>query len=328
MKTIGRKIAAAGMVAALALAVVEPGWAAESSAPEMVSLVQNVQVKDEYVHLGDLFENAGKYSDRVIARAPRPGETVTLSARWLWKLAQSYGLDWKPASTLDVTSVTRESTLISMDTQKQAIERAVRKAVPFDGELAVTIDVPLNDVHIAPEIAPKVEVSGLHLDSRDGTFTAIISVPAGSGAAFREAVAGRVQRLIDVPVPVKRLSPGTVISEGDIEMIRVKESELSRNMVTDEGQLIGQSAKRTLIAGQPVALGSVEPPVLVQRNGLVTVVLKSGAMLLTAQAKAIEDGAQGEVIRVKNTQSDRVIEAVVTGLNRVEVILPQKIALN
>jgi flagella basal body P-ring formation protein FlgA len=45
-------------------------------------------------------------------------------------------------------------------------------------------------------------------------------------------------------------------------------------------------------------------------------------MYLTAQGKALDDGGQGSVIRVANTQSNRTIEAVVQAAGRVAVQPP------
>jgi len=42
-------------------------------------------------------------------------------------------------------------------------------------------------------------------------------------------------------------------------------------------------------------------------------------MTLTASGKALSDGSQGELVRIVNTSSSRVIEAVVTGPNMVTV---------
>jgi flagellar basal body P-ring formation protein FlgA len=52
-------------------------------------------------------------------------------------------------------------------------------------------------------------------------------------------------------------------------------------------------------------------------------------MQLTAQGKAVEDGAMGASIRVTNTQSNRVIDTVVSGPNQVVVgsgTMPSRIA--
>jgi len=47
---------------------------------------------------------------------------------------------------------------------------------------------------------------------------------------------------------------------------------------------------------------------------------------VTAQGKAQQDGAEGETVRVINTQSNRVVEGVVTGPGTIEIRTARKIA--
>ena len=61
--------------------------------------------------------------------------------------------------------------------------------------------------------------------------------------------------------------------------------------------------------------GDVQMPILVHKGDLVIIVLNTPSLQLTAQGKALEDGAMGAAIRVANTQSGRVIDAVVAGPN-------------
>ncbi len=50
-------------------------------------------------------------------------------------------------------------------------------------------------------------------------------------------------------------------------------------------------------------------------------------MTLTAQGRALEDGGAGDTVRVVNTQSNTVVQAVVTGANRVSVLPAGTIAM-
>ena len=61
-------------------------------------------------------------------------------------------------------------------------------------------------------------------------------------------------------------------------------------------------------------------PVLVPRNSLVVLRLELNRMVLTVQGRALEDGAAGDVIRIRNTKSNTVVSGVVaeTGTVRVQ----------
>jgi flagella basal body P-ring formation protein FlgA len=66
----------------------------------------------------------------------------------------------------------------------------------------------------------------------------------------------------------------------------------------------------------------------VTRNAQVIIRLQSGAMTLTSQGRALEDGARGDVIRVTNLQGGKTVEATVIGPDQVEVKLAARLAAN
>ena len=66
----------------------------------------------------------------------------------------------------------------------------------------------------------------------------------------------------------------------------------------------------------------------VRKNGLVTIHLASKLMTLTAQGQAMQDGSKGEIVQVKNIQSKKLIEAVVTHAGKVRVNTPSHLAVN
>ena len=75
-------------------------------------------------------------------------------------------------------------------------------------------------------------------------------------------------------------------------------------------------------AGEPLRLGDVERPVLVHKGDLVTIVLRTASLQLTAQGKALDDGAFNALVRVENAKSHRVIDTAVTGPGLVAVRIP------
>jgi flagella basal body P-ring formation protein FlgA len=59
--------------------------------------------------------------------------------------------------------------------------------------------------------------------------------------------------------------------------------------------------------------------VLVPRGGLVTLVLVTPAMSLTARGRALEAGGLGDTVRIANVDSQAVIAGVVTAAGEVTV---------
>ena len=95
-----------------------------------------------------------------------------------------------------------------------------------------------------------------------------------------------------------------------------------RNAVIDLSEIVGRTPRRPLRAGTPIRRSDVRAPIVVAKDSIVTLELRTGRMTLSAKVKATQDGAKGQTIRLLNTRSKRVIEGVVVGPRRVVVPRP------
>ncbi|MBI3451678.1 MAG: flagellar basal body P-ring formation protein FlgA, partial [Rhodospirillales bacterium] len=165
-------------------------------------------------------------------------------------------------------------------------------------------------------------------DSVSGRFNATLAAGGEGPHAQRVSISGRTFRTISLPVLRGSVSPGDVIRRQDIEWLSIREDRVSRDVVTDANRLVGTTPRVRLRPGEPIRDNDTRPPVLVTRNSSVMIVLQMPNMTLTAQGRAIEDGAKGDVIRVTNLQSKKVIEATVNGPDMVTVIVGPRLSLN
>lgn len=287
-----------------------------------------LEATGEFVTLGDLFTNAGKYADRHVARAPQPGESVTLEAVWLWKLARGYGVDWKPTSTLDTVTVTRPSRTVSTDELRDLVRSALFERTGEDDLIAIDLDDEAATLQLQRETLGAPRIKHFTLDSGSGRFTAVIQGPKGPDARRQITIAGRAVPQIEVSVPVQRVATGAILRGHDLETVRLPAARVSRTALVHAADMVGLEATRTLAAGQPISRSSLRPPELVERNARVTITLETQNMKLTAMGRAMQSGAQGDVVRVQNLQSRITIDAVVTGENRVRAELPARLAAN
>ncbi len=85
--------------------------------------------------------------------------------------------------------------------------------------------------------------------------------------------------------------------------------------------------KRQIAGGAPLGVTELMRPSMVQKGATVLMMLDSPGIALTAQGQAMEAGAIGERIRILNPVSRAVVEAEVTGPDRVRVA-PSALPLN
>ena len=73
---------------------------------------------------------------------------------------------------------------------------------------------------------------------------------------------------------------------------------------------VGLITRRKIKTGQQIRyslLTKARPEILIKRNSLVVIKIETPGLTLTAKGKSIGEGGFGEMIRVKNIDSNRTI---------------------
>lgn len=122
-----------------------------------------------------------------------------------------------------------------------------------------------------------------------------------------------------VPVKIQIFQP-VVVASMPIQRDQVltgKELHLNKqdiNQLTDgyfqsEEELIGLSSIKSIQSGAVIKRHMVKQPLIIRRGETVKIVISSPGFNLEASGVAQGDGAVGDTIRVKNTRSNRIVDA-------------------
>lgn len=291
---------------------------AGSAAVAAPSLRQGAVVEGSVIHLGDLFTDAGARAGDIVAPTPPAGSRTIFDATWLAATARDHGLIWQPASSFDQAVIERATAVISADAIAAHLLRAIGQRQPVEGD-EIQLDNAALHLLVPAEASDRITVEGLSFEPRSGRFSAYIAVPADTADTGRQRVTGRLIRMIELPVLARPVGPGEVIALRDLLTVKMRSERVGSDTVIDAHELVGKSPRHALRAQEPVRIADVQIPVVVHKGDLVTIVLQTSTMRLTAQGKALDDGGMNAAIRISNTKSARVIDAVVTGPNAVTV---------
>ncbi|MDH5750490.1 MAG: flagellar basal body P-ring formation chaperone FlgA [Rhodospirillales bacterium] len=301
---------------------------AETEQKVPVTLNGSVVVTGNVIHLGDLFTGTGGKAATVVAYAPEPGKRAEFDVNWLYRVARTYGLNWSPLSLQDRAVVERDSQIIAHEEIIGLLLAGMtEKGIDTEG-LEVLLSNPLTRIYIPGNAVGGAIVRNLAYSEQTNRFAAIVEAPAGDPSAQRLRITGRLVRVSQVPVLNRPITSGEHIRKDDIKWIKVRADTLQRNVIYEAEDLIGKTAKRGLRSGKPVRTMDVRRPFLVSKGKLVTIILETPYMTLTARGRAHENGAKGDVIRVTNTQSNLSIDAVVSGSNIVSVQSADQVVMN
>lgn len=302
-----------------------PVLADESNADSVVTLRSAPEINQTTIRLSDVFTGVPEFVDRPIAAAPTPGKSVTYDVRILARLAARYGLDWQPQSALDRIVITRAATYIT----PAMIEDSVRAKLAdqnIKGKMQLLFDNRSLSIALPADREPVFALNNFTYDQGTRRFRARIAAETGS-APLILPLSGRVAMQRDVPVLARRLEAGAVVGKADLDWMTLPEERLANDVVTDTAQLIGRELRTAKMEGQPLSGRDVLMPRLVARGSLVTMKIETPYMTITAQGRALQDGTEGAVVRITNTQSNRVVEGTVDGPGIVRIHTAQKMAL-
>jgi flagella basal body P-ring formation protein FlgA len=84
-------------------------------------------------------------------------------------------------------------------------------------------------------------------------------------------------------------------------------------------QVVGMQMRRQLRAGQALRTADLAKPDLVQRDDNVTLIYESAGLYLTIRGKALDSGAEGDVVSALNLQSKRTISGTVIGRGQIAI---------
>ena len=283
-----------------------------------VTLKEAVRIESNVIRIGDIFLHTGNKADIAIGYAPIAGKRAIYDATWLYRIAKAYQLNWRPLSRHHKIIVERASRIISRDQIASELLTALSDH-GVTGNLEIEFSNRAIRLYVPETDSGEIGFDGLNYNPRNNRFTGIVFAPANDPSAKRIRITGRLHITTEVPVPKRRILSSEIIKKNDVKWIKVRSRRLQTDIIVNLEDLIGKSPRRGLREGLPVRLSAVRRPVLVPKGSLVTIILAIPKMRLTAQGKALVAGSEGDVIRVKNTQSNTVIEAEVIGASRVAV---------
>ncbi|WP_290583466.1 flagellar basal body P-ring formation chaperone FlgA [Ketobacter sp.] len=148
---------------------------------------------------------------------------------------------------------------------------------------------------------------------------------------FKVTCAGPDSWSIHVPVTVQAfdhvvisdlpIAKGTHLSPSDLRLELVDVSLLHGGYFQSMAELDGFVAKRPIQAEQVMTPALVDPARMINRGEKVMIVAEGPGLSIRATGLAMEDGAYGELIRVRNTNSNKVVEGRITAPGLIKVSL-------
>ena len=119
-------------------------------------------------------------------------------------------------------------------------------------------------------------------------------------------------------ITARPIAAGQLLGNDDIATRSGDLSALPANILTDEAQAIGKSAKNRIAAGQPLRSDFLLAPWAVQQGQSVRLVSKGSGFSVSSEGKALNNASDGQVVQVR-AASGQTISGIARPGGMVEV---------
>lgn len=312
----------AGLAALAMLAghwtVLPPGTARAEEPPV---LRQHIEVHDDLVTLGDLFENAGLASEVPVFRSPDLGTSGVVAAARVAAAADRHGLQWTNRAGLSKVTVERPARRVTVEEVITLARSTLAARMGSDKPEMIKIELERSSrpILMSKQITDPLLIKRLELNGKNGRFTVTVGLEDRLRGVRDRSYRGRAVEEAPVAVLTRTVRRGETIEPDDVDMVRIAKSRVTSDMLGEPEQLTGMAAKRNLTAGRPLRERDIEAPKIVTRNQHVTIIFRFGRMHLKTMGRALGSAAKGEPVRVRNLRSKKILEAIAVAEEEVEV---------
>lgn len=145
-------------------------------------------------------------------------------------------------------------------------------------------------------------------------------VRCGDIGGWDVAVTVKPDIYLPVLIAKESLERGRVLAASDMQFKKHNISNTRGGYVTNPDDIVGLTVKRRLRELQPISLAQLEAPVMVERGQQVVMIAQQDGIEARTMGEALKKGRKGEMIKVKNSSSERIVTAIVDGMGVVRMV--------
>jgi flagella basal body P-ring formation protein FlgA len=251
-----------------------------------------------------------------IMESPKPGASVVIDGTHLLDLLRGSGVNLEKVRYVvpRKIKVSRNSQVLEELEITKMIEKYLVQHEP-DSVLQRVVMPTINEIYTG-----RVKYTlRTPEDQGAGRLRFPVEIESQDGEKIRTTVDGYVTRFKDVPVARHAVERGDILGEDDIVRARINLTQIPDDLVMEQSDLNGMELSRSLGEGQFFQKRFLKIAPIIQTGAAVSIQYTKGLLQATAAGTALDDGAEGSVIRVRNDASKKILKGRVVSEGVVEV---------
>lgn len=313
-------------IAALVLALTLGGSVGEGAI--RIEVAEKAIVAGPDLTLGELAQFQGDEPERIASlAAARLGQAPGVGSPWLWtpqmlgvRLEATKldfgGVEWQVPAQIEIARAAQ--TVAGAQISAEAV-RTVRSF------LAGVTDVEVELIAMPEPIAVprgQLELRGVvPVNAKlTGPVTVKVEVRVDGRYAAQGLVRLQVKQYQEVYVAARDIRLQEAVTAEQLRLERMDIGTLPQGYWRKGNKLTGWVAARNIAAGTPLHGAMLRRAMIIQRGAAVHILSRSGNVEVQVSGQALQDGYEGQWIRVQNQVSRKVITAKVIDETTVSVL--------
>ena len=234
---------------------------------------------------------------------------------WCAFLAPSYAHAYGMETNAEVQ-------IVSQEQMKEAAEAFLKKSLDeavLEGRYEIEcVHIP-RPMEIPPGVVSfQVQTSG---GLRFWGNTSVEITPVVDGVPRRTARCHyRIHLYNDIVVAARPLMPETPLTASDVRLEEREIGTKGKRFYTSIEDVLGKVIARPVSIGRALERSMVKAKVILQPGTLVTIVASVNGVEVKMEGTTLQPGREGDIIRVRNNSSRKILRAKVIDESTVEVL--------
>lgn len=273
-----------------------------------VTVQRTAVVAGPNIKLGDLAlleGNAAALADLDLGPAPEANAPRRLEGAVILRRLQEAGMDASATRYVipATVRVERSAQEVSVEEIRNAVLNVASDALP-PGETVRDLEVA-GPVRI-PAGAYEARVSTTSND-RPGRRRFEVQLVHEGEVLATVPVTAKTDARGPVVVTKQSMPRGAVVGPNDVQVEQRNQKDVPENALTAPEQAIGMETTVALAAAATLPRTALAAPIIVKKGDLVTLIVETPIMRITAAGEALEPGAIGTGIKVMNRASKQTV---------------------
>ena len=287
-----------------------------------VTFKSSAQVKQSEIYLHDIAQLKGfSKNDRKalksysLGRAPSAGTTLTLPKSYLKLRLDEAPL---PKNTRikypKQIKVKRDLIKLSGQEIQSRLKKLIIAEQPQSEDIALLKTPQLANLSYPDGAELKLIIrSGV----QGGRVPVDLKIFDGSRQIRSQRLFVQVDYYQNVVSLKNKLIAGATIRSEDLKIAKVPSSKVQRDTFLNPQDLAGARLRRSIDADIPIRRAWILTPNLIKRGSIIKMIFQTQGIFLSAEGEALGNGRRGDMIKVKNLRSRKIVTGKVTGINEV-----------